>query len=118
MLLYLIRLADKLDIDMIDAAKDKLAINAEKYPADKARVQARSTRTCRPRRVIVYQSTKSGFLNDAFKKDIEAVVLAIFKAQTGRGVSQAEVRSWKASLWEIAKVLNEDEIPCQLWRGY
>ena len=36
-LLYLIRLADKLDIDMIAAAKDKLAINAEKYPADKAR---------------------------------------------------------------------------------
>ena len=36
-LLYLIRLADKLDIDVIAAAKDKLAINAEKYPADKAR---------------------------------------------------------------------------------
>jgi DUF2075 family protein len=61
--------------------------------------------------VIVYQSTKAGFLNDAFKKDIEAVVLAAFKAQTGRSVSGAEVRSWKASLMEIAKVLNEDEIP-------
>jgi NTP pyrophosphatase (non-canonical NTP hydrolase) len=36
-LLYLIRLADKLDIDLIAAAKEKLAINAEKYPADKAR---------------------------------------------------------------------------------
>jgi NTP pyrophosphatase (non-canonical NTP hydrolase) len=36
-LLYLIRMADKLDIDVIAAAKDKLAINAEKYPADKAR---------------------------------------------------------------------------------
>src|SRR5271168_4885402 len=36
-LLYLIRLADKLDIDVITAAKDKLAINAEKYPADKVR---------------------------------------------------------------------------------
>lgn len=61
--------------------------------------------------MIVYQSTKAGFLNDAFKKDIEAVVLSVFKAQTGRGVSGAEIRSWKASLMEIAKVLNEDEIP-------
>jgi len=36
-LLYLIRLSDKLDIDLIAAANDKLAANARKYPADKAR---------------------------------------------------------------------------------
>jgi NTP pyrophosphatase (non-canonical NTP hydrolase) len=36
-LLYLIRLADKLDIDVIAAAKEKLAINAEKYPAERTR---------------------------------------------------------------------------------
>jgi dCTP diphosphatase len=40
-LLYLIRLADKLGIDPIDAAKRKLAANAAKYPADKARGNAR-----------------------------------------------------------------------------
>src|SRR5271167_2331918 len=80
-------------------------------PLIRCGVRARSIRTYRPFRVIVYQSTKAGFLNDAFKRDIEAVVLSVFKAQTGRGVSQAEVRSWKASLMEIAKVLNEDEIP-------
>ena len=36
-LLYLIRLADKLEVDPIAAANDKLKLNAGKYPADKAR---------------------------------------------------------------------------------
>ena len=36
-LLYLIRLADKLDIDLIKAAQSKMAINALRYPADKSR---------------------------------------------------------------------------------
>jgi dCTP diphosphatase len=36
-LLYLIRIADKLDIDAVDAAHRKLAANERKYPAGKAR---------------------------------------------------------------------------------
>lgn len=40
-LLYLIRLGDKLDIDLIAAANAKLASNAIKYPADKARGTAK-----------------------------------------------------------------------------
>jgi NTP pyrophosphatase (non-canonical NTP hydrolase) len=36
-LLYLIRLADKLDIDLLAAATEKIRINAAKYPVDKAR---------------------------------------------------------------------------------
>jgi dCTP diphosphatase len=36
-LLYLIRLADKLDIDLATAAADKLSVNAQKYPLQKAR---------------------------------------------------------------------------------
>ena len=32
-LLYLVRLADVLDIDPLEAALDKMAINARKYPA-------------------------------------------------------------------------------------
>ena len=35
-LIYLTRLADVLGIDLLDAAADKLAINARKYPVDKA----------------------------------------------------------------------------------
>ena len=36
-LLYLLQLADKLQIDPLAAARDKLALNADKYPVDKAR---------------------------------------------------------------------------------
>jgi NTP pyrophosphatase (non-canonical NTP hydrolase) len=36
-LLYLIRLADKLDIDLAAAAFDKMTVNAKKYPVHKAR---------------------------------------------------------------------------------
>jgi dCTP diphosphatase len=36
-LIYLIRLADVLDIDLMQAAERKLAINAAKYPVEKAR---------------------------------------------------------------------------------
>ncbi len=39
-LIYLIRLADKLDIDLEQAALDKIAANAEKYPVEKARGRA------------------------------------------------------------------------------
>ncbi|HBU29290.1 MAG: nucleotide pyrophosphohydrolase [Thiobacillus sp. GWE1_62_9] len=39
-LIYLTRLADLLDIDLLDAAADKLALNARKYPVEKARGNA------------------------------------------------------------------------------
>jgi len=39
-LIYLIRLADILDIDLLDAATAKIEINARKYPVDKARGHA------------------------------------------------------------------------------
>jgi len=35
--IYLVRLADKLEIDLIEAATDKMKLNAEKYPVDKAK---------------------------------------------------------------------------------
>ena len=39
--IYLVRIADKLDIDLYAAADRKIAINARKYPADKVRGSAR-----------------------------------------------------------------------------
>ncbi len=39
-LLYLVRLADVLGVDLAAAAQRKLAINAERYPVDKARGRA------------------------------------------------------------------------------
>lgn len=61
--------------------------------------------------MIVYQKNKAEFLDDAFKRDIEAIILAEFAARTGGRVGQAEVRSWKESLLSVAKVLNDDAIP-------
>ena len=39
-LLFLLRLCDKLEIDPLQAAHKKLELNAEKYPVDKARGRA------------------------------------------------------------------------------
>nr|WP_235972949.1 nucleotide pyrophosphohydrolase [Luteimonas sp. MC1895] len=40
-LLYLLQLSDRLGIDPMQAAREKLALNAERYPADKARGTSR-----------------------------------------------------------------------------
>jgi NTP pyrophosphatase (non-canonical NTP hydrolase) len=40
-MIYLVRIADKLDIDLYSAVERKIAINALKYPADKVRGSAR-----------------------------------------------------------------------------
>jgi NTP pyrophosphatase (non-canonical NTP hydrolase) len=40
-MIYLVRIADKLGIDLYTAAERKIAINARKYPADKVRGSAR-----------------------------------------------------------------------------
>jgi NTP pyrophosphatase (non-canonical NTP hydrolase) len=39
--IYLIRLADKLDVDLIDAVREKIVRNAEKYPASVFKGSAR-----------------------------------------------------------------------------
>jgi dCTP diphosphatase len=38
---FLVRLSDRLDIDLLEAAERKLATNAAKYPADRVRGNAR-----------------------------------------------------------------------------
>jgi NTP pyrophosphatase (non-canonical NTP hydrolase) len=40
-LIYLVRIADKLDIDLYRAAERKIGINERKYPADKVRGSAK-----------------------------------------------------------------------------
>jgi dCTP diphosphatase len=39
--IYLLRIADKLDVDLLLAAADKIALNEQKYPAVKVRGDAR-----------------------------------------------------------------------------
>ena len=38
---YLVRLADKLDVNLLEAAREKMELNALKYPADKSRGSAK-----------------------------------------------------------------------------
>ena len=38
---YLVRLADKLDVDLLEAASEKIVLNEQKYPVDKACGNAR-----------------------------------------------------------------------------
>jgi dCTP diphosphatase len=40
-LIYLVRLADTLDVDLIAAARAKIALNAQRYPAAKVRGSAK-----------------------------------------------------------------------------
>jgi NTP pyrophosphatase (non-canonical NTP hydrolase) len=40
-LIYLVRLADKLHFDLVEAAQAKVALNEARYPADKVRGQAK-----------------------------------------------------------------------------
>lgn len=40
-LIYLVRLADKLDLDLLEAARDKIELNARKYPIDRSRGSSR-----------------------------------------------------------------------------
>ena len=61
--------------------------------------------------MIVYQSSKSEFLDAVFKRDIQVVILDAFKSRVGHGVSKQEVRSWKESLVAMARVLHDDVIP-------
>jgi hypothetical protein len=40
-LIYLLRCAQRLDVDLVDAAYRKVAINEARYPADRVRGDAR-----------------------------------------------------------------------------
>lgn len=49
-LIYLIRLADKLEIDLLAAADQKILLNEKKYPADRVRGEARKYTEYRDKR--------------------------------------------------------------------
>jgi hypothetical protein len=61
--------------------------------------------------VIVYQASKSQFLHHALRDDIEDIMSRQFRSVMGHGVARAEILAWKHSLLEMAKVLQDEEIP-------
>jgi DUF2075 family protein len=67
--------------------------------------------------LIIYQGTKSGFLQDTDNRDIEDVVARAYLARTGRYVPNAEIRSWRESLGQMAKVLRDESMPDDMGVG-
>lgn len=67
--------------------------------------------------MIVYQADKTKFLDDHDNRDIESVIAAKYLQRTGRYSTEAEYRSWKNSLGEMAKVLRDPGIPDNIGVG-
>ena len=61
--------------------------------------------------MIVYQATKHQFLDDNDNRNIEDVINAAYVQKMGRYASDAEFRSWAASLREMSRVLRDPQIP-------
>jgi hypothetical protein len=61
--------------------------------------------------MIIYQASKAEFLHHALRDDIEDIISLHFRSATGHRVGESEVRAWRQSLLEMAKVLGDEEIP-------
>ncbi|MEB2400774.1 MAG: DUF2075 domain-containing protein [Alcaligenaceae bacterium] len=61
--------------------------------------------------MIVYQASKTEFLHHTLRDDIEDIMLRHVRLAGVAGGGESEVRSWRSSLFEMAKVLQDEEIP-------
>ncbi len=60
--------------------------------------------------MIVYHSTKDGFLSDVLNNEIDTKIKAAFIRHLGRSTSQNEVLSWTNSMMHMSNVLSDPEI--------
>jgi hypothetical protein len=61
--------------------------------------------------LIIYQALKAEFVRNTLREDIEEIIERHFRSATGHGVGPSEIQAWKNSLMEMAKVLQDEEIP-------
>jgi DUF2075 family protein len=61
--------------------------------------------------MIVYNATKTDFLNDVLSNEIENIVLKNVKLKLNRGVGIAEIRSWASSLSYMDRIMQDAMIP-------
>lgn len=61
--------------------------------------------------MIVYQSSKKGFLDDVLSNEIHDIVRQEYLTRTGHRVSPQEFRSWEDSMRHMGGVLNDPDIP-------
>lgn len=67
--------------------------------------------------MIVYQSTRQGFLDDSERNAIEDVIASAYLKRTGRYAPQAEYRAWQQSLTRMADILRDDDLPDSMGVG-
>ncbi len=61
--------------------------------------------------MIVYNATKTDFLNDVLTNEIENIVLKNVKLKLNRGVGIAEIKSWASSLSYMDRIMQDAMIP-------
>lgn len=61
--------------------------------------------------MIVYQSSKEGFLKDVLTNDIDTIIHQAFFEHLGRHTSFREVQSWQNSMLYMNNLLSDTEIP-------
>jgi len=61
--------------------------------------------------MIVYQSTKRGFLNDVLAGDVEKQILTSFVRELGHSTGRSELESWRRSMPYMSIVINDNGIP-------
>lgn len=60
--------------------------------------------------MIIYQNTKSGFIDDVQSNDIGGIVQRTYHKHTGKSVGTSELTSWQNSLEKMAFVLFDNTI--------
>ena len=61
--------------------------------------------------MIVYQSTKEGFLNDVLSNDIDTIIHNSYFEHLGRYTSHNEVLSWSNSMMYMNTIISDIDIP-------
>ncbi|OGY35583.1 MAG: AAA family ATPase [Candidatus Andersenbacteria bacterium RIFCSPHIGHO2_12_FULL_45_11b] len=61
--------------------------------------------------MIVYQSTKSGFLSDVLAGQVEKQILTSFVRELGHSTGKSELASWRNSMPYMSNVVNDPAIP-------
>lgn len=67
--------------------------------------------------MIVYQSTRAGFLRDSEENAIEEIVAQAFLQKTKRYAPTPEFRAWRHSLMQMVDVLSDDDLPDDMGVG-
>ena len=61
--------------------------------------------------MIVYSSTKKGFVADVMTNQIEKTILSSFVREMGHSTGKAEVESWRNSMLYMNNVISDPAIP-------